>query len=326
MMTIDNNITIEAIKKSDLRKATKDSYIADINTIKKYCKVTDILEVIYNPEKYFPIIKESAILKRKNKEKTGISTVRTLVKTILAVLKHSKIKENNKELFCKWYCIFLGISKDLDKILDNNMQTCSSMNWADITSHCNKLEFGSLEHVVLSLYTLIPPRRQLDYWKILIVDDDDGIHHDIHDIHHDIHHDITGKVNLKTNILTIYHFKTNAKYNTWIKELPQELIDTIKTFLKGRDVESDYLFCKQDGQSYNTVKSFSHANNKIIKKVLDNKNASVNTIRHSAATFISTHPNLTRQEKKQYAYDMGHSFGMQQMYVEALPPPIKTSS
>ena len=127
-------------------------------------------------------------------------------------------------------------------------------------------------------------------------------------------------------ILTIYHFKTNAKYNTWIKELPQELIDIIKTFLKGRDVESDYLFCKQDGQSYNTVKSFSHANNKIIKKVLDNKNVSVNTIRHSAATFISTHPNLTRQEKKQYAYDMGHSFGMQQMYVEALPPPIKTSN
>jgi hypothetical protein len=56
-------------------------------------------------------------------------------------------------------------------------------------------------------------------------------------------------------------------------------------------------------------------NNRVLKRVLGRKEASVNVVRHAASTYVYYHPTMTPLEKKKYALDMGHSMETQSHYV-----------
>jgi integrase len=257
-----------------------------------------------NPTIYIPIINEKAFVNRKAKNKDASSTKRTLIKTILAILKFTNIKHENKEVFCTWYKEFVRITKILEDQQDNNVQKESSLTWTDVVSQYEKMPKGSLKRLTLGIYTLIPPRRQFDYWKLRI--------------NGEIIPGDTGKINFDNKTIEVYVYKTKDKYDVWKKDLPNLLIDDMKGYLETVKDNREYLFTKDNGLPYKTLYSFTSANNKIIKEAMNNKNVSVNSIRHAAASFVNTDKYMTRKDKKQYAYDMGHSFAMQTMYVEAL--------
>jgi hypothetical protein len=160
-----------------------------------------------------------------------------------------------------------------------------------------KWNVGTIEHVTLALYTMIPPRRQQDYWKLWIGPNPPT--------------GTTGTIDLVKKTIEVTDFKTVDKYQTFRKELPPTLIDTI-TKLR----PEGWLFSKKDGLPYTSLSSFSDANNNVIKRALGNPNASVNTLRHAAASFVATDQYMLRGEKKQFATDMGHSLAMQGLYTQ----------
>lgn len=294
---------IKIINSADISETTKKSYIANINTIQKYCNNDSIDVIIRNPTTYIPIINAKAFENRKAKHKDASSTKRTLIKTVLAILKYTKLKFENKEVFCAWYKEFINLSKIVEEQQDNNIQKESSLSWKHILEKYDTLQKGSIHRLTVGLYTLIPPRRQFDYWKLRI--------------NGEIMPGDTGKLFLEDKKIEVYMYKTKDKYDVWKKDIPDGLYQDIKDYL-GENTDRKYLFTKENGEIYKTLYSFTSANNKIIKEALNNINVSVNSIRHAAASFVNTDKYLTRKEKKQYAYDMGHSFAMQTMYVEAL--------
>lgn len=210
------------------------------------------------------------------------------------------------------------MSRVLNKRADNNVPvSATEMTWADITSRLTTLEPGTLEHVTLALYTVIPPRRQQDYWKMLMKpplsttkalttsNDED---------------DMTGyfDFSLPEPTMTVNAYKTSDKYDTYVAKIPPELVDTIQKYVAQSKMKSPYLFSKRNsGAAYSTLSSFTDANNKVIKRILDNPFVSVNSIRHAAATYIATNPHMTRGTKKWWARAMGHSLAMQGQYVIA---------
>lgn len=278
-----------------IKDTTKTAYISDLNKIIRYTSA-DLYDVIMNPDLYYSKIAEQTRAR---------STTRTLIKSLLACLKHSGIKSENKDAFDKWYKIFNSLTKEVEDSEDNNVTKKNSMSWSTILKKYEFIKtksYASLDHVTLAMYTLLPPRRQNDYWKLLVEPDDSK--------------DSTGYLDLSADkpYICVTEYKTASVFKEWKKDLPEELVQILKKYLKDRS--SDYLFCKQDGNPYTSLYSFTSANNQIIKRVLGSANVSVNTLRHSAASFVNMNPTMLRKDKKQYAYDMGHSFYMQGLYVE----------
>lgn len=284
-----------------IQSTTKRAYLADLNTITNYCEC-DIGDVIMDPDVWYPIISKNAFELRKVKRKSATGTRRTLVKSIMAVLKHTGIKKENVELFYKWHSIFQKLSKEVEDIGDNNVRTVSSMDWPSVLKCAAEVEPGTIEHVTMALYTVIPPRRQQDYWKLRVR----GEH---------VEGD-TAVMDFATKTLSVHIFKTDDKYGAWKKVVPDALIDAINTYIEKRGVASDFLFCKKDGAPYGSLFSFTSANNANIKRACGNEHASVNTLRHAAASHVHGDAQMIRKDKKQFAYDMGHSFHMQSLYVE----------
>ena len=295
------------ITNSNLGENTKKAYISILNGIETVCKAK-IDVVINNPDKYYEVITEKC---------KQDSSCRNNIKVLLSLMKHSGFKEKSREVYNIWYKHFLNVSKKVTQAADNNVQTQKSLNWEDVlklidnqTMQINDINSnGKLFKAVLGIYTLIPPRRQKDYWKICVVNDAE--------VKSD-KKDCTGFL-YPDGLLEIHDHKTASDSKTpWKKELPPKLHDIIRDYLATRDVKSNYVFCKKNGEPFKTLHSFTDANNAIIKTIFKNSHVSVNSLRHAAATWANNNVSMTRAEKKKFAEDMGHSFSMQQQYVEAV--------
>jgi len=293
------------IKASTLKEMTQKSYLANLNTIVKYTQ-TSFHNVILHPKQYYPMIEAGANEGRRvvRPGRDTVGTVRTLIKTILAVMKLMQIRESDHGK--EWYAYFSEKTDKLVEKADNNVPLSHNMTWDVIRARLANWPVGSVEHAVLSLYVEIPPRRQQDYWKLWL-----GVPNKTEDH--------TGYVVLKGSdpkiVVTVY--KTSEKYEEWSKELPPILVHAIQAYLQKRAHVSKYLFAKVSGEPYASLASFTDANNTVIKRALDNPHASVNTLRHAAATMVATSQDLLRKEKKEWALDMGHSLSMQTQYVIA---------
>ena len=302
----------------DLKDTTKAPYLANLNTISRCVGGTPLHTVLNDAAKWFPVIKSRT-------KTTG--TLRTLVKTLLALCKYAGIKDSQPMSLCHkaWYTIFLDLSQELQVRADNNVATAATeLTWTQILQKRNKLKLGTIEHVTLALYTYIPPRRQQDYWKLAL---NESIT------------DKTGYMNLdaKEPTMTITAFKTNDKYPAYTIKMPTLLVNAIRAYLKSEKAEEQekaeaaneqntrqYLFCKKAGGPYATLSSFTDANNTVIKRALEYKAASVNSLRHAGASHVALDPTILYGEKKAYAQAMGHSLAMQGKYVVARPrtPPM----
>lgn len=318
MATTDAQL-IAVLANAPLKSTTLKPYLANLNTIIRHCKNASLLQVIHDARTFFPMLESGvnavhmAKASKASPDKTvhgPEGTVRTLIKTLLALMKYAGIKEMQPTYYMAWYSYFIDMSRILNKRADNNVPiSATEMTWKDITSRLTSLEPGTLEHVTLALYTVIPPRRQQDYWKMLLKPPLSSSNDDM-----------TGyfDFSLPEPTMTVNAYKTSDKYDTYVTNIPPELVHTIQKYVASQKMYSPYLFSKRNsGAAYSTLSSFTDANNKVIKRVLNNSFVSVNSIRHAAATYVATDPHMTRGTKKWWARAMGHSLAMQGQYVIA---------
>jgi hypothetical protein len=291
--TSDEEFFKEILNAEEIKEATKETYVY---MMKKVTGITGkpLCRSLINAKETFRVLNENVSNK---------SSLKTILASILAVLKWTGEKEVNKTLFMKWYAYYRPLSKDLLEKKNNNeasvRQAENWIPWPDVLSkleHLKKTEYGSNRHLLLAMYCLFRPRRQEDYFKVKLLKSV-GQRASPEESFVDF-------ISKKPYIV-VKHFKTATKYDQWRKEIPDDLAEIIRHNYK--DTKKSYLFTSSSGEPFANRNSFTQYSNRILKGLFDPKKVTVNTLRHSFSTYRNADRDLTIGERMQDAKDMGHS-------------------
>lgn len=288
----------------------KTTYNYCIKAIKRFCNDQSIHDILSSPATCAPKLTSSNI---------PLHSQKTYLATVLTFLSKSGLKASDHPLFVQWYTFFDKVHKTIKERENNNIPTprqeLNNVLWHDVLKVRDALPFASLPHLLLSIYTFVPPRRQMDYMAMRIYRNAD----DIVPLNHNHFHLYSNKY--KSPYMFVSDFK-NAKYfqtGFFNKEIPSPLVKIIKRSLK--DSPRDYLFVQANGQAYTDVNSFQKFTNRTLKQIFNKPGMSVNVLRHSFATYVNSIPNITVGERERTAIKMGHSLKKTMAYALAEKDP-----
>ncbi len=195
------------------------------------------------------------------------------------------------------------ISQERENNTNNYKEAERFIEWNDLIQLKNKVQQINFDlnykkksvskfALLLAIYTELPPRRVADYANMIYVTDLAQIHN------------LTNYfVNLPDKSYFMFNqYKTCKKYGRQDILIPIDLLEKIKLYILLHQIQSgDNLF-----------KLSCQGLSKFMAKYLlkySNKNATVNTIRHSYATFLENkqqNDKLSVKQRKLIANQMGH--------------------
>lgn len=285
-----------------ISESSKKTYKSRLMFLRKKTGEEFTHDILMNPYKFAMFILDSDT-EMKSKDNSFVA--------ILAYLSYSGLKADHGILFTLWYSSYMVVFKALKKLRESNIPTAKQSkcvyDWANVLEVRDKLSYGSDQHLILSMHTYIPPRRQLDYANMRVYTDSS-----LEPVRDHNYFQLFNK-RLGAPIL-YYHEYKNAKFFRGFlnKEVPLELVKIVGHSLKMKN--RDYLFVAKKTNLPHTVKDFSNWANSELKKIFGNECFSVNTLRHSFATRL-VGLQLTLEERKRYAAKMGHSLTKSLEYV-----------
>jgi hypothetical protein len=220
--TILDNLKLKAISPNTLKL-----YLANLERLNNN-----------SPIKNLNFLKDQSTILEKIKDYKP-NTQRTYIISIVSLLKQ---EPKQKKLYDEYYKILVKFNDDLKT---NNTKTPSQTdNWIDQSEvlkiyqslktevmdsikdkkKINEAEYNKLlEYVILSLYTLQPPRRNKDYQELNIVKNytkDEGLDKSLN------------YLDLANNSFFFNNYKTEKTYKTQEVKVSDELQDVIKFYLK----------------------------------------------------------------------------------------------
>jgi len=274
-----------------------NTYMFDMTRILGDLKAKSIHNLLTHPKKYGNLVYDD--------ESYSVERRATIFRTILAFMKHANFKEAYPLLVDMWRLVS---SKAYDAVMDmkkSNIPTKRQENgmvrWEDILKMRDSFLIGSEKHLILCLYTYVPPRRQLDYANFRIYTDPSE---DPPKDHNHIH---LYSDKYKSPYIFVDKYKTVKNYDAFFNaDIPKDFIDAIKVSLEMNPRRYLIVSPKTKG-AFNSVNSYTKHVNKILKDVFNNENFTVNSFRHSASTFRNGLPNISLAEHELYALKMGHS-------------------
>jgi hypothetical protein len=259
----------------NLKKLNDDKEVKDLKFLKK---VESILEKINqkpkNTGRSYLIAIVSAL---KNKDDKLYAKYYPYLEQINADLKTNTTKSEKQEE--NW------LSQDV--IMEKQKQYMAYLPKKS-KKELNEAEYNALlDLVVLSLYTLTPPRRSLDYVNMIVSPDTSK---------HEFNYYYNG-------VFIFNNYKTQKSYKTQIEAVPKELNDILKVYLKFKP-KNDHFLCFYDGTALN------HSNQitRILNRVFGNK-ISVNMLRN---IFVSDKFSPAIKDMENVAQAMGTSVNMLQ--------------
>lgn len=162
-----------------------------------------------------------------------------------------------------------------------------------------------LNYVVLSLYTLIPPRRNKDYQDAFMVY---GINEKEFDVDYNY-------IDMQNKKLIFNNFKTKKKEGAQQFDIPADLYDVLMIYkkhhplLEEKDKEFEVPFLvNYEGVPLSNVNSLTYLLNGIFKKKIG-----CSMLRH---LYLSNKYGDTINEQEKDAKMMAHSVGMQKDYIK----------
>jgi hypothetical protein len=193
-----------------------------------------------------------------------------------------------KTAYNKWFALLGNVNTELKQVESSGIKTQKQaenwMSWSEIVAIRDNLKPDSIEHLLLSLYVDIPPRRALDYTNMKMVDDG-----------------INNYCDMKNKQFIFRKYKTAKTMGEQSEPISEELYKVIEAFHNKYD--SDYLL----GKSY-TSPNITKMLNKIFKSKV-----SVNMLRH---IYLSDKYGQQQKEMQSDALAMGHSGAMQKDYIK----------
>lgn len=203
-------------------------------------------------------------------KKYKLNTVRTKLISVIAMLKAFP----NNTLIDKYSEIVADINKQTnltskdktekqkenwmtrDEIMDIWTSLETVVNAFSSKKNLSEKQYGLvLQFVVLSLYILTNPRRNSDYAKMVIVKKMDK--------------DLSTEYNyldLQKKKFIFNNYKTKSTYKTQVEDIPNDLWNVIKVYLKYRPADTNYFLCDFDGRPLPHVNSITLILNKIFGK------------------------------------------------------------
>jgi hypothetical protein len=142
--------------------------------------------------------------------------------------------------------------EDVKKIWEN-----LKVDVGHLTKGKRKLDSADFEilsdFLILSLYVLIPPRRN-DYLKMMIETPTEESSKDFN------------YLDLKHKKFIFNNFKTAGTYKQQVCDIPDELMEVIKLYLKFKKEKTGRFLVKPDQTPHDSINSITRVLNKIFKK------------------------------------------------------------
>lgn len=290
-----NEWYLAKINGSELAKKSKSLYVTMFKKILRETGCEHIHDVLVNP---------SRSVKELIRVDVPTNTQDSVLGTILSILLHSGQKINNPALSEEWNKEFVKVNNIKQYKSRSNIpsekQKKGILNWDTVLKTRDKLEYGSMRHLLLSMYTYIPPRRQLDYACMRVYFDptfEPSMDHNHFHVYSDKH---------ASAYMFINEYKTKKSYNDFFEtEIPTELVEIIISSFK--KCPRRYLFVTEKKQVFTDANHFQIFSNKLLKNIFNNDAVSVNSLRHSFATRLKILNNLSVKEHDILSRKMGHS-------------------
>ena len=284
----------------------KEKKLSD-NSIKLYMTILKNLndkreirnfKFLSNPKKILEKIKDYKL-----------TTQRNILIAIVSVLKNL-----GNDLYKSYYDLMIEYNKKIEDGNKDNEKTETQktnwMEWDDIVAKFNELKGklkGSsnisenmydnyLNAVVLGLYVLIPPRRSKDYTLMKVSKDGKGLD------------DKYNWLDMKKKQFIFNNYKTNKTYGQQIVDVPTDLFELIKKYLKYKKDGEGFLLVKFNGERLKQDNSIT----RILNKIFD-KNISSSMLRH---VYLSSKYGKVLEEQKKDSELMAHSLDQAKDYIK----------
>jgi hypothetical protein len=227
-----------------------------------------------------------------------------------------------KSLANKYYKLMINLDKEIKGTPTSEMNEAQKKNWESwdsILDVYNKLgselvlkkkitvaEYNKLlEYVVLSLYVLVQPRRNLDYMKMYIC------------FNGDTSDKTKNYIDYKNKEFVFNVYKTANTYNQTKLPIPDSLMKVINMYITyhplligKKKVGCVPFLVNANGEPLNKINSITRILNKIFGKKI-----SSSMLRH---IWISNKYGDIQKEREADAKAMGHSITTQQEYIKEL--------
>lgn len=314
--------------KKTLSEKSVSSYQSQIKRLLRWTEAPSLCNVINHKEIYHPKLIKAIEEEYEEATDYDLKMVQLqILKALLAVMKHASIKEHHHELYESWYAEFEPLNKLFIQQRESNepteKQLSAMLDWEqDVIPkwmHLHKYTYASHDHLLLSMYVLLPPRRQVDYYKVRILQPTETFETAVKQ--HDT--SLSGYIDLQTKQIMIVQGKTVQSYAEWVKDLPTDLMRILRASI--RKYPRDYLFLRpSDNLPFSSATTFTKYNNQRLKEIFENSNISVNSLRHAFATFVHACPMKSLASLKEVSKDMGHSVLTNMSYVLKRSKPISS--
>ena len=200
-----------------------------------------------------------------------INTQKTKIIAIIALLK---VFPQEKDLQSKYSEIVANINK-VTNVTNKQKSESQEKNWVTkeeindiwsaldnvVQSFINKKNLSEkqynvlLQFMVLSLYTLTNPRRNADYSKMLVIQK--------------VTPELSTEYNyldLQKKVFIFNQYTTKKTYSKQIEQIPVNLFNVLKIYLKFKPIDCPYLLCNFDSTPLKHVNSITLILNKIFGK------------------------------------------------------------
>jgi integrase len=282
--------------KSDISDNSARVYVATLASLATHFDWTDVKFFTSKNKEILKFLDTLSPTRRK-----------AMLSALIAIVSHKKVVEVYKTKM-------LDVSKECreqdEKQEKSDKEEKNWESWDSIMKVYHELEeealplfkkdkltsqnLKTLQHyIILSCYTLIPPRRIADYINFKIKDIDTKVDNWFDE---------------KTNELVFNNYKTAKNYGTQRVECPENLQTVFKKWFPVASKYSEYMLFNSYGNHLTQPQL-----TKMINAIFD-KNISASMLRHIYVSDVTLKnvPKLSELEK--VAHDMGHSTNEQMLY------------
>jgi len=278
-------------KRPNLHAKSVKTYVSLLKNIMKNMNYENVEDLDTNPEKVIEFLKEK--YDNLNGIKTRLSSLfvitnnkayhTDMMTNIEKYNTETNKQEKNEKQKENWMT-----AEQIETIYDH-METNIKPLWKKKDLSIKEL-MKIQDFVILSLFTLIPPRRSLDYVEFKINNID------------------TNKDNyIKGNSLVFNTYKTSTQKGQQTIKIPKELKSLLTKYIKLISDKSDYLLFNNKIEQL-SIPNFTLRLNKIF-----GKKVSVNMLRH---IYLSEKHADNLKEMKQDFADMGSSLKQSNTYIK----------
>lgn len=262
----------------------------------------------------------------------GLKSINDLDDTALILKKIEDKSENTKKNYLASIVKLLRVADTKDELLKeysklmqekiestkptneyNDKQRAELMTWNEIESIRDGMLVGInnfttrinyeilLDWLILCIYTLIPPRRNLDYYDMKIAPNMDAINDTDNFL-------VWGK----RKLFVFNTYKTKKAYGRQTQELPPKLVEAIKIYLLARKKialpGNDNFLVKYGNMNMEHPNDITRSLNRSLQKKIG-----PSMLRH---IYLSTKYGKVIKMMKEDAEDMAHSVEQQKEYIK----------